>query len=383
MNRVSLFTVALCFALVAGGAAAQCTSSTGSVDLELNGNIATGQVIAASGLPGGTTTISLSDSGGAPGDAFILVGGNAIACQSIFFVFGGTLDVAGAGILLNGISPATPLDQMAVTDFSISYGTDCTANGTSGPALQAVHMAPAAAPYFLAVTGAAQATYSVPQTLVTVYENWGDDAAVLHSTQAACPGGPSANMQFGTVAYQDVYISSNGPLSFNGGTGDYSATALEHFNGYSLGFPGVAPRWEDMQNSATLNDQVIVTTDLVNNTAAFRFVGQAAWGSGALLGEWTCTFGLAGPGSVVIDLSLALPAAENCVVGVTDGGPGGPTGTAGLDSVVDLDVAAAAGYTTPSGTGPESICEEFGAGSMDVNVYTFIDLTGTFEWTLF
>jgi hypothetical protein len=246
--------------------------------------------------------------------------------------------------------------------------------------LQAIHTA-VAPPFNLAITGAIQAVYAAPATIVTTYENWGDDAAVYHSTQN-CPGS-SANMLFGTVAYQHAYICSNGPITFTGGTDDFGASAADLFSGWAGGFPGVAPRWEDMANSAALNDKLIITEDVVNNTVEFSFLGNEHWGSGAPLGDWTCTFGLAGPGSVVIDLTNALPGGETDVVGVSDGGAAGPTGAAGLDSIVDLDVAAAAFYTTAVGTGPESICEEFAAGTTDNNIYTFIDLTGTFEWTLF
>jgi len=381
MNRVSFITAALCFAIMAGGAAAQCTASTGSVNLELNGNVAAGQTVNLVGQTGGTTTISLSH-GAAAAVPFILVGGNAVACQTIFLAFGGTLDVAGAAILLNGFAPATVLDALATTDFSITYATECSANGSSGPALQAVHAEPGAAPYNLAITGAIQGAYSSGGIIVTTYENFGDDSSVAHSTAAVCTGGADTSMHFGGAVYQVAHISSNGPVSFTGGTGDYSSSTGEFFSGFNAGYPGVAPRWEDMGNSSTVGDMVQVTSDTSLNTVEFKFIGQLAWGNGAPLGEWSCTFGLAGPGSVVIDLSNALASADPDVVGVTDGGPSGPTGAAGLDSVVDLDMAAAAAYTTPTGAGPESICESFAPGTMDMNVYTFIDL-GNFEWSLF
>jgi len=383
MNRVPFIAAALCFAILAGGAAAQCTPSTGSVDLTLNGNVAAGQTLNLTGAPGATTTIALSHTGGAA-VPFILAGGNAIACQTLFLAFGGTIDIVGADVLLNGFTPTTVLDLLATTDFSITYGTECSANGASGPALQAVHAEPGVPPFNLAVTGAIQAAYSAPAGIIsTTYENWGDDSAVMHSTAPACPGGASTTMLMGTVNYQEAYICSNGPITFGGGTNDFSSTAGELFSGWAAGYPGVSPRWEDMGRPSALNDKLTITEDTVNNTVEFSFTGQEAWGSGAALGDWKCTFGAAGPGSIVIDLSAALPSAENDVVGVSDGGPSGPTGTAGTDSILDLDMAAAAGYTTATGAGPESICEEFGAGTMDTNVYTFVDLTGTFEWTIF
>ena len=371
----------LCFALVAAGAAAQCTPGAGLVELSVNGTAAAGQLITLAGEPGGTTTISLTDTTGAPGDAFILAAGNGIVCQSIFLVFGGTIDITSPMVVLNGLAPTTVFDAMAKTDFAMTYPTECSVNGITTPAIQAIHVAPTMPPYFVRETGAIQIAYAAASTIVTTYENWGDDAAVYHSTQN-CPGS-SANMLFGTVAYQHAYICSNGPITFTGGTDDFGASAADLFSGWAGGFPGVAPRWEDMANSAALNDKLIITEDVVNNTVEFSFLGNEHWGSGAPLGDWTCTFGLAGPGSVVIDLTNALPGGETDVVGVSDGGAAGPTGAAGLDSIVDLDVAAAAFYTTAVGTGPESICEEFAAGTTDNNIYTFIDLTGTFEWTLF
>ena len=326
MRTTSLLTAALCFAILAGSGAAQCTLGGGMVDLKIDGVVATGQVLDVTVGAGGSSEIALTDLTGASGDAFILAAGPSIACQSIFLAWGSTFDVAAPGIVLNGIAPATPMDMMAVTDFSITFPVDCAAAGSNGPALQAVHVAPALAPFFLHNTGAIQASYVDNAPVSVTFENWGDDAAVLFNGASSC-GIAGVPMVYGGVAYQDIYISSNGPLTFTGGTNDFSASTAELFSGWGSGYPGVAPRWEDMSRSSALNDKVIVTQDVANGTVEFDFQGMEHWGSGAPLGDWKCTFGLAGPGSVVIDLTNALPGGvcvaakfiEDCCNCVPDG----------------------------------------------------------------
>lgn len=385
MRLASFAALALiCACALTGSLTAQCTAGGGSVDLGINGNIGIGQVVTVQ-MPS-TLDITLTDNNG-PGNPFILLAGSGISCMAIPLAWGGSVDLAGISIVADGISPVTVFDFMAVTDFQVSVPANCSQAGTNGPALQAIHQDPTAAPIFFNHTGAAGILYSNAALITTVYDALGDDSSVQHLLgMDPCAGYNGQSITFGGATYSDLYIGSNGQVTFNGGSNDFSPTTAEFFSGWNSGLPGVAVFWIDLARSSAVSDSVVITEDLVAGTVSVDYKNQEFWSSQTPAGDFSCTFGALGIDTLTIDLTATLPGAvsdADPIVGVTDGAVGG------LDTAHDYDVAIAAGggaYSTPAGSAPESICEQYlqsgadPAAPLDNVVFTFMDVTSTFDW---
>ncbi len=377
----------LCACALIGSATAQCTTGGGAVDLTLNGTIGIGQTIAIE-MPS-TLDISLIDNV-APGNAFILVAGNGILCGAIPLVWGGSIDVAAPAIVANGVTPSTIIDFMCTTDFTVSVPTSCTMAGLTGPSFQAIHVDPAAAPYFFNHTGAAEILYSNAATMTTVYDAMADDSSTQHILgMDPCSGYNGMSITLGGNVYSSLFIGSNGQVTFGGGSTDFTPTLAEFFNGWASGLVGVATLWTDLARTG-VPDSVVVTEDLGLGTVKVEYKNQQWWGSSTPAGNWNCTFGALGIDTFTIDLTAVLPGVNvtdgNPIVGVTDGVVSG-TG----DTSLDYDVALAAGggtYITPAGNAPESICEQYlqAGGSptapLDNIVLSFLDVSSTFDWLI-
>ena len=360
---------------------AQCSPGSGTTTLSINGTPAAGQVVSIPVTSTTTTEISMADSVGGGALPFVLLVGTGISCQSIFLTWGGTIDLSSPQILFNGISPSSFLDVSAKTNWSSSFPTGCYWAGNTAAAFQSVCTEPTMPPLFFRETGAIQATYVANGTVTTVYNAIGDDAFVAHTLSGAC--GTSGSILFGGLSYSSIYISSNGPITFGTGTNGFSATTAGFFSGFSSSLPGVSPRWCDMGRNTALNDQVTVIEDAAAGYIECQFTGQEAWNSGTPLGAWSCRIANASGGSsgtrVTLDFTASLPNSssdDSSLVGVTDGQAGG------LNSILNFSTAGTLPYQTPSGSGPESICQLFPAGSFTTALLTLTDVMGNFNWTV-
>jgi hypothetical protein len=298
--------------------------------------------------------------------------------------------LAGPAIIANGITPSTIIDYMCTTDFTASVPTSCAMAGLTGPSLQAIHVDPAAPPIFFNHTGAAEILFSNASVITTVYDALADDSTTQHLLgMDPCAGYNGMAIALGGNVYSDLFIGSNGQITFGGGSTDFTPTLAEFFNGFLSGYVGIATLWTDLARTG-VPDSVVVTEDLGLGTVMVEYKNQQWWGSSTPAGDWNCTFGALGIDTFTIDLTAVLPGVavtdQDPIVGVTDG-----LVSAVGDTSLDYDVALAAGggtYVTPLGNAPESICEQYTqAGNnpvapLDNIVLSFLDVTSSFDWLI-
>ena len=347
------------------------------------------------GVPGDLTVAVTS--GANPTQGFILVAG-ALNAGSYGVPWGGSVDLGtpnppftptGISVVMDGVffSVGTPLNAFAVTPFQMSVSIAATAGGQSGPGLQAIVSDPSAPPFFFDNTEAGLPNYVF--VTVTDYATLADDSFVLHQLDQTNGVSPIA-ITYGGVAYSQVYIGSNGMVTFVDGSTDFIPTISEVFNGWAGSTvsptPGVALAWQDMARGSAVGDLVRVTENLATSEVTVEFINQQHWDSQTPSGTFSCSFGGLGPDSIVFDHTgfiVGNPGVDaGPIVGVTDG-----TGGVGTDRTADLSVDIAAFYSTTAA--PESIAEDFNAtvisgGSLDIGVWTALNTGGAgFNWTLF
>lgn len=358
---------------------------TGNLSLGLNGFLPSAASLnhAVPVAAGDDVTIELSSP--SP-QKFILVGDYSAVGGSTNLPWGGTLDLASPSIILNGIQPASPFDAMASSDFLMTLPTTCADRGSSWPALQAIYEEPTSPPFFLNHTEVGQVV--LPTMIKTYYGDLPDDGFVQHDL--------CGTISYLGVNYSSLYLCSNGQITFGNGVTSFAPSAPDFFSGFQASGsnpnPGVAPIWTDLNRSNTHSDWISVEEGDGATGTRVAFMNQWHWSSGLYAGSWSCDLGLLGPNSVAFDLTGYIPGApqndDDPISGVTDGYMA-PIG-AGANSIVDFTaIMGAAGYTTPPGTEPESIMEQFSlAGAdpsapFDIGILNFTDATGTGLWTIF
>lgn len=377
----SVATLALAFSNVAS---AQFDTGGGGVEFKINGQIP-GNVNATTHEVGvyESSTMTFSVTGGTVGVPFILAGGLSLSPAALSIPTVGTVDLAGAYVILDGISGGTPFDLMARTNFSVTLPTTPGTGllvGAAAPALQAIYVEPLNPPFNFEITQAGQAMYQGLRR--TVYNTLGDDVTQAHVLTNV------PTVTFGGVAYTTVLIGSNGMITFGVGSTDWTPSTAEFFAGFraagTLGAnPGVAPLWADWASPSAANDNVTVIESLAAGTVKVEYNNQLWYSSLLSAGSWSCEFGTFGPNSFMLDLSGALPGSatdSTPMTGVTDGDDlNGPNTTL-------ANFSAALPYSSTSA--PDSVCQIYTAGGIGASPYNlgvvnFLDPSGTFNWTIF
>jgi hypothetical protein len=380
-------TIAVCALVLATAAQAQCWTGGGPVALTLNGTSPSaadpvGHIISTQAS---ATSYSIGLNG-TPGTPFILLGAFSISCgATVIPGVAGSIDLASPFVLLNGIAPAAPFDFFAVSDFNLTLNL---APACSGPiatvAFQAVALDFTATPLPYALTEAGQVVRSAVS--VTEYSSAStptlfDDGSIAHAL--TCGG----TMTFAGTSYTQLFVGSNGQVTFGNGSGDFSVTTAEFFDDFGTFVttpnPGVAVLWADYNRSSVLNDSVRVTEDATAGTVQVEYLNQERWDSFTPCGNFSVTFGLLGADSLTLDYTGYITTGgaandQSPIIGVSDGIGGAP----GIDTTVDFSTSL--GYT--SAAGPESIMEQFPLGGSTLDLVAtplnFLHL-GSYTWTYF
>ena len=363
-------------------------SPPGNMGLGLNGMLpsAAGMDHRVPVPANGPLTLELSSA--VPQQKFILLGDTVASGGSTNLPWGGTLDLASPGILMNGITPVSFFDSMAVSDFFFTANIDCTETGSSWPALQAIYQEASMPPFFYNHTDVGQAYF--PTTVTSFYHDLPDDGFIQHDL--------CGSIDYIGVTYTSLYICANGQITFDQGSTLFAPSAVEFFSGFlpagNQPNPGVAPIWTDLNRSSDTGDWIKVSEDTLTGITTVRHYNQTHWASGTPAGSWKFDFGSLGPNSVVFNIGGYLPGVpqtdDDPITGVTDGNntPIGP----GMNNIVDFSqVFGGAGgpYFTAPGAEPESIMEQFAlAGSdpaapFDLTTLSFNDAGGIGSWTIF
>ncbi len=134
---------------------------------------------------------------------------------------------------------------------------------------------------------------------------------------------------FGAM-YNQVILNSNGFVTFVQGSGDFTESMAEFFDGVANGVdnPMAALYYSDLNNGGTGSGATYdVVEDTINMTVQCQFNNQNHWSSSDPAGSFSVTFDLLGtaggsPGSVIFDHSGFMPgvtASDNGITGVSDG----------------------------------------------------------------
>ncbi|MEE9391856.1 MAG: hypothetical protein V3W41_05045, partial [Planctomycetota bacterium] len=203
---------------------------------------------------------------------------------------------------------------------------------------------------------------------------------------------------YGTT-YPDVVINENGNITFGGVATSFQSSATAMFNGFDNGTPtpGTAGPWGDMNASdGTGTYEVLEDTTLGTTLITFRNMEEAF--IAVPLGTWTALFEAAGPNTVTWDWSgftTGLTGGIPTAIGVTNGDTTSGSDTDLSDTLgtgIPGAITAAGGLyqsslNSPGFVAPDSVVEELPALT-DMSTYnggtmTFIDATGTGDWTIF
>lgn len=383
MKSIRSLALAAVVALTTVGTTyAQYDPGLGTATLTINGSTPGTVDPVAHLVPITTTwTVAIADPANV-GAGFILVADIGTAPNAFPTPWGGSVDMAAPTVVLDGIGfSQSAFDFLAAMPFSVTLpplaGSICLA--AVGPSVQAITGDATNAPFFLRNTQVGQPTRLAPvftagaQTLSG--GNIGDDAFVAVPVQCT---------KFNGVDYTQMFVGSNGIISFAVGSTDFSPSTGEFTNGFRTGTPttanpGVAAMWGDYARSTAVGDTIVVTNDTALNLTRVEFLNQAHWSSQTPAGSWSVTFDNVND-SVTVDVTgyLAGTAADGIrIFGVTDGLS---TGTTTISATAALP--GGSGYTTgvaPStAVAPESICESVTAATLpSVTSVTYFHTGGT------
>lgn len=334
--------------------------------------------------PDDATAIAPASGTVAGGDTVILAGWFAnfdAVSMVIFDPAGAALPGAVLGVLDNSTTHLLALPNISNPEYRDQEGLMVIT-----PAM------PAAGTFDVQINFSNGSTFTLPaaflfspaNSVTTVYAALGDDAFQAHTLTQ-----PGANsITYGGVPYSTLFLGSNGQVTFTVGSGDFSSTMPELFAGWqatpsTVANPGIATYWADFARGG-VPDDITVIEDGTLATVEVQYNNQEYWDSQGAAGSWKTTFGLLGPGSVTIDLSGVLlnnvsGTDQDPIVGVSDGiddGLGNGISATGDNNTGDLDILQAAAYATGSAAtvAPESIGEQFPAGTLDLTVINFIEI---------
>lgn len=384
-NRLAIGVAALALSAVAS-TAQFCTVGATVATLRIEGSVPSVAAPASHNVSMTDGVLNLSITDGGTFRPFILA--QDIAGVTPFGYAApigcGALDLAAPSIVIDGIFFSTgAFDAFAHTDFSVgvTVAAPCTGFVTAG--YQAICLDVTATPFPYSLTEAGMATqlagFSTTYTSTTTPAVF-DDGIVTHVLNGAnCGGTASSTVTFAGTTYTQMFLGSNGMVSFNVGSTDFTATNAEFFAGFRTGVPttpnaGVAMQWGDYFPSADTNDNITVV-DFLNGSLQVQFNDMSHWNSGANAGSWSVTFDATND-AAQMDFTAYVAGTgtdTNRITGVTNGLPTGTTQTV-------LDLSTSTGYVTT--VGPESIMENFPApATCDLGLITFQHL-GLFTWLI-
>jgi hypothetical protein len=236
MMRIATVLI-LGFALV-GLAAAQQPNTQGLADFRVNGQGGVGPYPYAANLPRGTNQgVGLT---GLPNAPFYL----AAAPEALPFgvpLLGGLLDLnlnAGWVVVMDGLSdPGARLDGSG--NFSASLFLPSTATIGSSAAFQALMADPTNTPHGARFTACCVATVTQGVTVVPI---------TFGGVEAGRPGTIFNLSTYGLTLpfyannYSSMYVNSDGHVSFNGNSSDFTPTPEEFRSGPAR----AAPMWTDL-----------------------------------------------------------------------------------------------------------------------------------------
>ena len=293
-----------------------------------------------------SSTVIGMDLQGAPGAPFILVSAGVFPTTAGLLATGiptgfGLVDIdftGGFTVIVNGVAPTNFFEALARMDptGNSNWTLPVPVGGHLG-AFQAL-MVDATNPNGFTLTAASDVTVTVAQNLVLT---GGDDAV------------GNLPLSFGTanfynVAYNNVFVTTNGNMTFGVGDGDFTPTAAE----FTAGAPRIAPLWCDLLPGFALGGAPFIGNFIEDaGSFTFRWIGQnnytgpgAATTVGAAGNTFSVTFDYAGvhplnptllPNTVILDYATAatgfgppIPAAVQAnwgLIGITPGGNLSPT----------------------------------------------------------
>lgn len=369
-----------------GAVHAQYDLGLGTATLTINGqtpsvaNPATHEV-----QVGATWTVAIADPANA-GAGFILVADLGTAPAAFPTPWGGSVDMAAPTVVLDGLGfSQSAFDFLATLPFSMTLplnGPACAA--VTGPSVQAITGDATNAPFFLRNTQVGQPARNAVTTTTVSGGNIGDDVAIAV---------PVSGVKYCGQVYTQLFVGSNGQITFQAGSTDFSPSTAEFANGFRAATAtgvnrGVAPIWGDFARSTALTDTVTVTDDVPGGVVTVAYNNQAHWSSQTAAGSWSVTFDCVND-AVSFDLSgyLAGTATDGIrITGVSVGSNVGSTLTLGPIAALP----GGSGYTTgvaPSvAVAPESICESITAATLpSTPTYTCFHTGGVvndFVWTV-
>jgi len=341
---VRLISALLCLcALVT----AQTTGVPGINDLTINGG--------GSGSNSGTNcgvvttvpsamTLAIS---AAPGSA--IIGGAANNCVVGSVPVGGagtTLDIdfVSLGFWIDGtglLGPGNPLNAFAFTDGGGNWSLSVTSNSTFAPlAVQCAVVDPGGN---ISMTQAYVIGPPAPPSCYThpgIGPN-GDDSTLQAVFSVAM-------MPFYGTMYGDIWINSNGNLTFNAGDTDFTSSEGEML----ANAPRIAPVWDDMSPN-------------IAGTITFgEYQGGALWActwdqvphfasagdSNTFCAELDLTTGIVTCGADLC--TLANGTSFDTITGISPGG--------NLSGPNNIDLSTSSGYTAPGAT--DAVYEDFFQG---------------------
>ncbi|MCA9323339.1 MAG: hypothetical protein KDB53_21555, partial [Planctomycetes bacterium] len=359
MNRVTTCLLLLACALPSAAVEAQTlTLNSATARMTVNGQQAQLVSPTTHQLPinvTSQTTLALAMTSTNVGAGIILLASPINMSGPVLNVpWGASLDVGtpGLGTIVNvvgvvdgiGFTVNPLLDLFARTNSAGSY----TFTGSLSPgfsaladpsiAFQAIMADPTNVPLPLRNTAAADCVF-FNGPLVTTYL-LGDDDWAAHSLVNP--------ITFCGQARTQIFINSNGFLTFANGQNDWEPDMPKFFNGFRLPMvsganPGVALAFADLNTSGSgvTGSTYDVAENLVTGNTKVTYRNQLWWGSnfgaGAPAGDFSAEFGLNGPGSVTLDYTNFITDTDPhpLVVGLTNG-----TNTVGPMS----DLSAAGGF---------------------------------------
>ncbi len=284
-------------------------------------------------------------------DVILILG--TLGCGALPTPWGGSIDMSAGAVVADGLgfTTGTFLDYLAHTPFHLALST----NGINPPTgvlgtTQAIVTDPTNSPFQFRNTMAIRATLGEAESVYLL----GDDGFVQHTLVTAPP------IEFCGATYTQLYINSNGFVTFNAGSGDFTESMSEFFNGWgSAPNPGVAVAWTDLNRNGTSSGASYAVQETQSGSVRVEFRNQVHWSSIEPAGDFSVTF-LANPFSDTrIDLTGFIPATlatDDVIVGVTDGDASVGNDT-DLSDGMGTGISSVIGtYVSPAGA-PDSVGE--------------------------
>ncbi|HGY92764.1 MAG TPA: hypothetical protein ENK43_16465 [Planctomycetes bacterium] len=286
-------------------------------------------------------------------DVILILG--TLGCGALPTPWGGSIDMSAGEVVADGfgLTTGTFLDYLAHTPFNLAIST----NGINPPTpvlgtTQAIVTDPTNTPFSFRNTMAVRVTLGVAESIYVL----GDDDFIQHTLVTAQP------IEFCGATYTQFYINSNGFVTFNAGSGDFSESMPEFFDGWgNAPNPGVAVAWTDLNPGGLGSGATYAVQEQAGTFGNVRveFRDQIHWSSNEPAGNFSVTFIGNAFSDTRIDLAGFLPATtatDDVIVGVTDGDSSVGNDTDLSDGMGTGISSVIGSYTSPMGA-PDSVGE--------------------------